>query len=365
MFGPAYASCPGRVCLVGEHLDWIKGPVIACAVDRLRVFDCVREPQNEECTTIRSRAPFDIAIQFNALDNTIHYTGGKLDYVIAVFNALKSQGYRNRIGNVDIEIRTTLLPGAGLSSSAALGVALVKALDMKFDLGLTPREICALAYQAEAKNLVTGCGQMDMYAGGLGGLIMLDCSTDPPRHIESLKIRDDVRIIIGDTGELRNVREIISVLQQRWARNDPLMRKYVRSTQDALSATYELLRRDDWDPCEVGHLLTDCHHYLRDYADLSTNQVERLVSAALGAGAYGAKLTGAGKGGSIFALASVQQAPRVAEAMAAAGAKAVYVTCIAPQGVMPIDGAAFEHVSPNALVGDFAQATNAVPIGAA
>src|SRR5262245_12860061 len=158
-------SAPGRVCFAGEKLDWTGGSAIVCAVDALRVYVRVRESAEHGISTITSSAPFDAADRFDAqaLNSP---QDGPLRYVRAVFLELASRGLP--LENVAIEVRSALPAAAGLSSSAALCVAIAGALNQYHSFGLTAEAVCDVAFRAEARWLATGCGQMDQYASGLG-----------------------------------------------------------------------------------------------------------------------------------------------------------------------------------------------------
>jgi galactokinase len=331
-------SAPGRVCFAGEKLDWMGGSAIVCAVDALRVYVRVRESAEHGMSTITSSAPFDAADRFDAHD--LNSPGdGPLRYVRAVF--LELAGHGLPLDNVAIEIRSTLPAAAGLSSSAALCVAMAGALNQYHGLGLTSEAVCDVAFRAEARWLATGCGQMDQYASGLGGIHYIDCATEPPAEIERLRLPDSLAIVVGDTQTRRSAGTVIGGMRERLAHGDEGAREYITSTQQEVHHLRNLLRQSEPDLAAVGALLNRCHTYARDLARVSTPGLDRCVQVACDAGALGAKVTGAGNGGCMFALVAYDQAEQVAQAIRPTGAVA-HVTAIAQSGLRVEDAAVFD-----------------------
>jgi mevalonate kinase len=250
--------------------------------------------------------------------------------VRAVFLELASLGLTP--DNVAIEIRSTLPAAAGLSSSAALCVAVAGALNQHHSFGLAPEAICDVAFRAEARWLATGCGQMDQYASGLGGIHYIDCATEPPAEIERLRLPDNLAIVVGDTQTRRSAGTVIGGMRERLKNGDKGARTYITATQAEVHHLRTLLRQPESDLAAIGALLNRCHTYARDLACVSTLELDRCVQAARDAGALGAKVTGAGNGGCMFALILREQAEQIAQTIESAGGVA-YITSIAQTGL--------------------------------
>jgi galactokinase len=322
-------SAPGRVCFAGEKLDWTGGSAIVCAVEALRVYVRVRESAEPDVTTITSSAPFDTSDRFDAHDLTAP-GAGPLRYARAVFLELASRGLR--LDNVTIKIRSSLPAAAGLSSSAAFCVSVAGALNEYHGFGFSPEAVCDVAFRSEGRWLVTGCGQMDQYASGLGGVHYIDCATEPPAEIERLRFSDGLSIVVGDTQTRRSAGAVIGGMRERLAHGDKGAHEYISSTQQEVHHLHGLLRQPEPDLAAVGALLNRCHTFARDLARVSTPELDRCVQAACDAGAVGAKVTGAGNGGCMFALVSREQAEQVAQAIRFAGG-VPYITSIAWTGL--------------------------------
>jgi mevalonate kinase len=333
-----YVSAPGRVCFAGEKLDWTGGSAIVCAVEDLRVYVSVRESADSGVTSVTSSAPFDASDRFDAHD--LRSPGdGPLRYVRVIFLELASRGLS--LDNVAVEIHTTLPAAAGLSSSAALCVAVAGASNEYHGFGLSPEAVCDTSFRAEARWLATGCGQMDQYASGLGGVHYIDCATEPPAEIERLNLPNDLAVVVGDTRTRRSAGTVIGGMRERLAHGDEAASAYIIATQQEVHHLRSLLRQTEPDLAAIGALLDRCHAYARDLARVSTPELDRCVQAARDAGAFGAKVTGAGNGGCMFALVLRDQAEQVARAIRSTGGDA-FITPVATAGLRVEDPAAFD-----------------------
>jgi len=300
-------SVPGRACFAGDHLDWMGGAVIACALENLRIY--VRASTllgSQSVVKVKSGEPFNTSSCFD-VDEHAYDASHVLAYVRAVFKVMARLEYPVR--GIEVGMSSTLPAEAGLGSSAAVCVATATALSKLLALSLSREEIARIAYEAEAVELGINCGQMDQYAVALGGIVYLDCSREPP-SVERLSSRDDVALVLA-IAQKRSAADVLRRLAWRYSERDPLLTKYSRATLEATQEMRRILSQPNWDPRALGEIMTACHSYLRDYAQLSTPALEDYVSACLKAGAYGAKATGAGRGGSMFALCHENQASRV------------------------------------------------------
>ena len=260
---------PGRVNLIGEHVDYLGGVVLPAAVDRY--------------THVTGRPAAEWSI-----DSKV---GGGLSYVRAVGEEL---------GEAPQAVRVTseVPPAAGISSSAALLVAVAA--------GLRPEmggKAAALACQrAEQKATGVQVGVMDQFASALGrrgNALMLDCATLEYRLVP---FPDEVSIAVIDSGEHRSLADTAYNQRRREAEaGDPRRMRHVQSEIARVHAFVDALRDRDFD--RMGELLKASHVSLRDDFEVSTPNVDAIVEGAWQApGCYGARIMGAGFGGSILAL---------------------------------------------------------------
>lgn len=321
-------SVPGRVCLAGENIDWISGPVLTAALETLRTSIEVSSIPGKQ-VMIHYDNPSNRSDQFK-LDQTHNYGRESTDYVKAVLATLSNIG--NKVDGLNIDVKSSLPTSGGLASSGSFCVALVAATNAHYELNMDNHRVAEVAYIAEKEEMGIGCGQMDQYAVSLGGMLYLNCSTRPP-EIQHLHSRDDVVLIVGDTGKSMRFSGIGLELRRRLEQKDPSLIQYITRTKEAIQQARQLLTTNDWNPSDIGTILNQCHEYIRDYKRVLNPALENYIEAARNAGAYGAKSTGArSDGGCMFALCSHKQSWAIAEAITKCGGKA-FITPIATYGI--------------------------------
>lgn len=235
----------------------------------------------------------------------------------------------------------------GLSSSAAVCVAVAAAVDIaasgrikEAGSAFTAEEMeryADLAYRAERGILGVNCGQMDQYAASFGRLLYVDCSTSPAR-VKPLSPPIELPIVIGDTRQEKDTPRILAWLGKRFSeKEDEFMEgmgnivRIVEEAREELEGASPSRRR-------IGKLMNDNQFYLEKYlkvsgsCPVSPSNLDRLVRAAVDAGALGAKLSGSGGGGAMVALSEPGDQGGVADAIRRAGGDA-YVTEVAGRGV--------------------------------
>jgi galactokinase len=325
------ASVSGRVCLAGENIDWISGPVLTAALETLRTSIVVSSLPGER-VVIHYGNPSERLDQF-LLNKTRNYGRESTDYIKAVLCTLSNMGYK--VDGLYIDIKSSLPTSGGLASSGSFCVALVAAANVHYELNMDDYRIAEVAYIAEKEEMGIGCGQMDQYAVSLGGMLYLNCLTRPP-EIQRLHSRDDVVLVIGDTGKSMRFSIVGLELRRRLEEKDPFLIQYVTKTEQAIQQARKLLTTSDWNPSDLGAILNQCHEYIRTYKQVLNPILENYIEAARNAGAYGAKSTGArSEGGCMFALCSREQSGEIAKAIAKCGGK-TFVTPIAEVGIKSI-----------------------------
>ena len=260
---------PGRVNLIGEHVDYLGGLVLPAAVNRFT--DVSGHPAAE----------WSVASDVS----------GGLAYVRAI-------GKELGVGPQGVRVTSQVPPSAGISSSAALLVAVASGLRPDMD-----GKQAALACQRAEQN-ATGVqvGVMDQFASALGRrgcAILLDCAT---LDYELVPFPDEVAIAIIDSGEHRNLADTPYNQRRREAESgEPKRMRHVHSEIARVRSFVDALRAPDF--ARMGELLKESHRSLRDDFEVSTRNVDALVERADAIdGCFGARIMGAGFGGSIIAL---------------------------------------------------------------
>jgi galactokinase len=342
-------SAPGRICLFGEHQDYLGLPVIPAAISlRLTI-----EGRRRTDSLMRLELPDLGSSESFALKQQIPYLGRK-DYFRSVANVLYRHGYSFPFG-YDCEVRSRIPVNAGTSSSSALSVAWT-AWMMQVGAGSAPfsfTDVARHAHEAEVVEFQESGGMMDQFSSALGGVLFIEFF--PEVAVESMEAPLK-SFVLGDSGEpkdtqgilarLRNgVQEIVHKLMQsdhsfslHAATTESIQRakKMLEPDQYRLLTgtvanheitceAHRLLRTSPLDHRRCGELLTRHQAILRDVQKVSTPKIDRMIDAALAAGAFGAKINGSGGGGCMFAYAPDNPEP-VAEAINRSGGKAYVVT---------------------------------------
>ncbi len=321
VFGPAPACAvqtPGRVNLIGEHIDYNGGHVLPMAIDRCVSIAAAPSPD--------ARDHIHAAVFGETLVLSPGETGpdGWAHYVSATLAMARREGLLS--APVTLAIDSAVPHGAGLSSSAALIVGLLRTCAVLSGRNIPVPDVARLAQRVENEALGVPCGIMDQMAvaGAAPGAAMLldtvslDFDLTPlPRTHHFAVVHSGVtrRLNEGRYAERRAECEAAA----RHLNADYLCRLTAGQVAQigALPAPLDRRARHAWSEqqrvqlmagalhaCDIetiGRLMTAGHASLRDDFEVSLPAIDRLVDTALTAGAVGARLTGGGFGGCIVA----------------------------------------------------------------
>ncbi|AWZ16202.1 galactokinase [Streptomyces sp. ICC1] len=342
-------AAPGRVNLIGEHTDYNDGFALPMAL-----------PQT---TLLAARARTDGRLRLHSAQGDGRITDlvvadlapgvvtGWTSYPAGVLWALAGAGYG--IGGADLHFDSTVPTGAGLSSSAALECAVAVAYDELYRLALTGPELARIAQRAENGFAGVPCGIMDQMASvccTAEAALHLDArSPESHRQVPFDLLGQGLRLLVIDTrvthdlgdGAYASLRagceraaallglpalrdlpaaELPRALRALPAELAPLVRHVVTENARVGEAVSRL---EEGDAAALGPILTAGHASLRDDYRVSCPETDLVVTAALAAGALGARMTGGGFGGSVIALVEAGRQDAVGrsvtEAFAAAG----------------------------------------------
>ncbi|RYC70192.1 mevalonate kinase family protein [Spirosoma sordidisoli] len=348
------SSTPGRICLFGEHQDYLGLPVIAAAISRRIQIEATSTPE----TGFRLNLP-DIGSTV-----TIPFDGSPLtypqdrDYFRSAVNVLLREGFTFSRGVLG-EVHGTIPINAGTSSSSALLVTWLDVLTQLADQprSLPPTQLAELAYAAEVLEFGEPGGMMDHFATAVGQVIYLE--SQPQIRLVSLEPRSPASqlgtFVLGDSQEPKDTIGILSRVKygmldilarirtvnpdfslhhstltdatefkDSLTKDEYILLKGNLSNRDILRDALTVLQADALDHRRFGQLLTDHHANLRDAQRISTPKIDRMLDAALAAGALGGKINGSGGGGCMFAYAP-ENPIAVADAIEQAGGRAYVV----------------------------------------
>ncbi|HEU5211618.1 MAG TPA: galactokinase [Gaiellaceae bacterium] len=327
---------PGRVNLIGEYTDLAGGLVLPAALE----LGVTIEARRGDTIRLTSRErPGDVNVAADGSPVGAAPSGwGR--YVAAVAVELDALG-RPPVG-LDGEVSSTLPIGTGLSSSAALEVAVAVALAAVSEWEVQPLELAQAAQRAELRAVGVPCGIMDQAAsllGRAGHLLLLDTRLLEYEHVPfperlALVIVDSAvsrRLEHSAYGERRaELETALTALDGRPLDDadpdalalDPVQARRLRHvvTDHARVRETVALLRDPTDAslARLGDVFRAGQQSLRDDLDVTVPEMDLLVDLAYEHGALAARMTGGGFGGSIVALAAADEAQRVAAATRAA-----------------------------------------------
>jgi galactokinase len=336
---PAFASeAPGRVNLIGEHTDYNQGFVLPLALPRFcRVYLHPRPDRLvRACSASFPGAP--VAYRLGE-----ERPGGTwLDYVQGCTAVLRGSGYE--VGGFDLAIASDLPLGAGLSSSAALDVALLRCLRAAFGLPLSDVEIAQMGQRVENEFVGARVGIMDPLAASLGRpwtAMFVDTRELSWRHVPLPPLAE---LAILDSGvrhqhsagdyntrraeceracALLGIESLRDLGPEDLSRAETLPAPLARRVRHVVTENQRVLQAaaalEAGDLPALGRLFDASHDSQRDDYEVSVPQIELLVALARRhPQAYGARLTGGGFGGSIVVLTRPGGAARLAADVASA-----------------------------------------------
>jgi len=329
--------CPGRVNLIGEHIDYNGGLVMPAAIS-LGITARIRR-NGTDIMRLQSEPYVEwVEVPLNAL---VARSGHWSDYIIGVMLSLQEK--QVILEGCDIVFSSTLPQGSGLSSSAAIEVLTYYMLT-HFLTGNEPdrRTMTIACQQVENTHIGVNCGIMDQYAVAMGRkdhALLLDCSTIAHRNIpihlgnHALLIidskaprqlaasaynqrREECDAALSILRKSRNIDFLVeATLKDVELLTDPILRKRARHVvSEQMRVTEAASALSSGDLVRFGELLNASHTSLRDDYEVSGPQLDHIVSMARQQeGCLGARLTGAGFGGCCIALAEQSAIPQITE----------------------------------------------------
>jgi galactokinase len=341
-------STPGRVCLFGEHQDYLHLPIVAAAISlRISVTGKRRNDMiiNIDLPDITSRKCFN-------LTEPLVYTEER-DYFKSSVKVLQRNSFTFSSG-FDCVVNGKIPINAGTASSSALVVTWINFLSRMSDQStiLPPEKLARYAYEAEVLEFSEPGGMMDQYSASYGGIISIDFVPET----KVIQINPNLKtFVLGNSGEPKNTMYILSHVKNQILEVVRILKSidsnflldtlktnefshYKNYLNESLFNLLEgtIINRDitrearielnkqSLDHKIIGKLLNEHQKILRDVLGISTFKINRMIDAAIDAGAYGAKINGSGGGGCMFAYAP-ESPEKVKAAIEAEGGEAFII----------------------------------------
>ncbi len=307
---------PGRVNIIGEHTDYNDGFVLPFAIDKYVEVEINRSSQY-----VFTSEKMKEQVRLQKYERLGKWT----DYLMGVIWALEKLGYKTE--PVEVNVSSNLPIGAGLSSSAALEIALAYGLNEVFNLNLDKMKLVEVGVKAEREFVGVRCGVMDQFTAVFGKkdhAIFLDTSTLNYEYVP-LELKDfELALVDSNTkhelssSEYNKRREECEAVLNKLGKGsfrqvtyedlpklDDVLRRRARHVLDEnkrVSLAVRALKRSEF--ALLGSLLFESHVSLRDLYEVSCDETDFIVGFLKGElGILGARMVGGGFGGSILVLA--------------------------------------------------------------
>lgn len=341
---------PARVCLFGDHQDYLGLPVIAGTIDRFMSF--------EVSPTTTMSFEFDLSDLGQNLEILIdpsnaYAQGQKIDFLRAGLRVAARYGFIAKHG-LRIRISSEIPINAGISSSSALVVGWLYALALAFGNGAVPSKdlLGQMAFEAEVIEHQSPGGQMDQYTIAHGGLVHIKTGTSikvtPLALPEMSLVLADSKIKKQTLSTIGSVREFATQAFEQIHQIDPNfsladarieeinktinhvsphLRHYataaVRNHEITLAALEEL-KSESPNIVALGRLMSAHHHELSQVLNVSHQNIDQWMQIGLNNGAYGGKIVGSGHGGCSVFLVPKEQQNSLCKELLTAGVPAAY-----------------------------------------
>jgi mevalonate kinase len=313
---PAYsASAPGKIILFGEHAVVYGRPAIAVPVLQVRAKAIASADPRGSAGVVKLKAP-DIGLESTLTDLPEEHP------LAAVIWKAASEMKLSHIPACSIQVTSNIPIAGGMGSGAAVSVAVLRALSALLGHPLNDEQVSRLAYEVEVIHHGTPSG-IDNTVITYARPVYFIKGKAP----EILQLKQPFMLVIGDTGVQSPTAGVVGDLRQAWEQSGEqfeLLFNKVGELAESARKAIEAGRVETLGP------LMDENHALLIKMGVSSPELENLIEVARSAGALGAKLSGAGRGGNIVALVTGETASRVASAIGQAGAVRTITTEIHP-----------------------------------
>lgn len=337
------SKAPGRICLFGDHQDYLKLPIIACAINRYVTINAERNDQGI------------FNIQMNDLNQSLkipidkqNIKAQKDDYLVIALKVLRRHGCIPNSG-YNISISGDIPINAGLSSSSALTIAWINFLVAAFGIDgqFNSIRLAKLAYETEVIERNSSGGKMDQFTISLGNLIYLN--TEDDSHVLFSKSMEN--LIVGVSGidkdtfgvlallktkALEAINQVKATIKDFEIKNSQIedLEKYLTLVDLDLKpylsagiknyfitkAAYSELQKESSDINYLGDLMNKHHLLLRDNLKITVPRIDAMIENSIKAGAIGAKIIGSGGGGCIVAISEPGNEEKIISEIKKAGA---------------------------------------------
>ena len=304
------ATAPGKTILFGEHAVVYGRPAIAAPLAQVRTEASVEDGLE---TGVWLRAP-DLGREYWLRD-----AAGDDPFAKAV-RVFQEAASLDRLPDLRITVRSSIPIASGLGSGAAMAAAAIRALALHLERPELAANgaVSALTYEVETLLHGTPSGIDNTVVSFERPVYFV--RREPENVIETFSVAAPLRLLVADTGVVSKTKDVVGDVRRGW-QADPA---FYEGLFDGCGRVAHAARKaiEGGQAARLGLLMAENQDFLRQMG-VSSPELEALISAAEGAGALGAKLSGAGRGGNAIALVTEETETAVHQALLAAGARRV------------------------------------------
>jgi mevalonate kinase len=309
------ASAPGKIILFGEHAVVYGRPAIAAPLTHVRATATIHKEQGGGVVLM---AP-DVGVEQNLAD------AGLEDALALTVQQIQTASGMQQLPDMTIMVTSDIPIAAGLGSGAAITAATTRALAQFLGLEalVTDKWVSDLTYEVEKIHHGTPSGIDNTVVAYERPVYFV--RKEPQNLVETFHVQHPLRLLIGDTGISSSTRDVVEDVRRSWQKEPQRFNALFDSCGALCEAAREAIQTGAGE--EIGRLMNENHVLLIDMT-VSSLDLDRLVSAAVKAGALGAKMSGGGRGGNMIALVTSDTEEAVRSALLASGAKRVLQSTI-------------------------------------
>lgn len=298
------ASAPGKVTLFGEHAVVYGYPALVVAINK-RIY-AIAEPRNDNVVKISAKDLRVPGIIISYVGNEVFLEtdyGAVLPAIAYINKAIEvASEYLGIRKGVNIEIKSDMPVGAGLGTSAAVAISTIAAYAAVNGYELKTEEIANLGWNVE-KAVQGIASPMDTSIASFGGFLRIKYKDNTVERTPII-INKNLPLIIGYVEREAKTRDMVALVKDKVSRYPEIYGKILEMIGVIVEQANQALINNDFK--HLGELM-NLNHALLEALGVSTRKLNELVYIAREAGAYGAKLTGAGGGGCVIALVPEKQ----------------------------------------------------------
>ena len=309
------ASAPGKIILFGEHAVVYGRPAIAAPLTHVRATAMIRQDRGRGVMLI---AP-DLGVEQNLAD------AGPEDALALTVRQVQSASGLQQLPDITITVTSDIPIAAGLGSGAAISAATTRALAhfLGLDALVSNEWVSDLTYEVEKIHHGTPSGIDNTVVAYERPVYFV--RQDPQNIVETFHVQRPMHLLIGDTGISSSTRDVVGDVRRSWQREPQRFNALFDGCGALCEAAREAIQTGAVN--EIGRLMTE-NHALLVHMTVSSPELDKLVSAAVEAGALGAKMSGGGRGGNMIALVTTDSEEAVRAALLGSGAKRVLQSTI-------------------------------------